>query len=111
MVALRTVTGGAGVSEGLTVSDRDDGSELKPDQTAQDGPGRVVRLQDYETCQPDRVLREMRDYWNSIRKGENERWAYPAVTWVGDRALVTYFNYTGGLALQLRNLPAAWFYE
>jgi hypothetical protein len=33
------------------------------------------------------------------------------VTWVGDRALVTYFNYKGGLSLKLRNLPAAWFYE
>jgi len=30
---------------------------------------------------------------------------------VKDEALVTYFNYTGGLSLQLKILPEAWFYE
>jgi len=29
---------------------------------------------------------------------------------VGDRALVTYFNYAGGLSLWLRSIPAGWFY-
>jgi sialidase-1 len=53
--------------------------------------------------------------WEHFRDLENqpadERWAYPAVTWVGDRALVTYFNYSGGLSLQLMGMPARWFTE
>jgi len=51
--------------------------------------------------------------WGAFRNLEEkpgDAWAYPAVTWVGDRALVTYFNYTGGLSLQLRSVPKAWFY-
>ena len=46
-----------------------------------------------------------------IEDNPNDAWAYPAVSWVQDQALLTYFNYTGGHALQLRRLPAAWFYE
>jgi hypothetical protein len=38
-----------------------------------------------------------------------DEWAYPAVTWVEDRALLTYFNYR--LSLELRIIPAKWFYE
>lgn len=60
------------------------------------------------------VSRDEGETWGNIRNLEDrtdDRWAYPAVTWVGDRALITYFNYTGGLALQLKSLPAAWFYE
>jgi len=52
--------------------------------------------------------------WEHLRNLEDrpgDRWAYPAVTWVGDRALVTYFNYSGGLSLQLMGMPASWFYE
>ncbi|HQN01233.1 MAG TPA: sialidase family protein [Candidatus Hydrogenedentes bacterium] len=52
--------------------------------------------------------------WGSFRNIEEapgDAWAYPAVTWVKDEALVTYFNYTGGLSLQLKILPEAWFYE
>ena len=51
--------------------------------------------------------------WGSFRnleEGPGDRWAYPAVTWVGNDALVTYFNYTGGLSLQLRIVPAGWLY-
>jgi sialidase-1 len=51
--------------------------------------------------------------WETFRNIEDaadDAWAYPAVTWVGDNALLTYFNYTGGLSLQLRILPAQWFY-
>ena len=51
--------------------------------------------------------------WEAFRNIEDapdDMWAYPAVTWVGDNALLTYFNYTGGLSLQLRILPAQWFY-
>lgn len=49
--------------------------------------------------------------FRNIEEGPDDAWAYPAVTWVENRALVTYFNYTGGLSLQLKILPASWFYE
>ncbi|MCL4694933.1 MAG: glycoside hydrolase [Candidatus Hydrogenedentes bacterium] len=52
--------------------------------------------------------------WNQFRNIEDapeDAWAYPAVTWVGDVAYLTYFNYAGGLSLQLRTIPAGWFYE
>ena len=51
--------------------------------------------------------------WGHLRnleEGTHDAWAYPAVTWLGDQALVTYFNYAGGLSLQLKILPAGWFY-
>ncbi|ODT57945.1 MAG: PAS domain-containing protein [Paracoccus sp. SCN 68-21] len=73
----------------MIVSDREDGSEIKPGQSPQDGPGRVVRLQDYDTCQPDRVLREMREYWNSIRKGR----AIPARSDVDPRGIARTLDY------------------
>lgn len=47
--------------------------------------------------------------FKNIEEAPGDAWAYPAVTWIGDRALVTYFNYTGGLSLQLKIIPAAWF--
>ncbi len=46
----------------------------------------------------------------NIEEGPQDAWAYPAVTWLEGKALVTYFNYDGGLSLQLRILPAEWFY-
>jgi len=52
--------------------------------------------------------------WRELRNLEDapgDAWAYPAVSWVGDRALITYFNYRGGLSLKLRSLPASWFYH
>lgn len=51
--------------------------------------------------------------WMNMRNIEEEAddaWAYPAVTWVGNEALLTYFNYKGGLSLYLKILPEAWFY-
>ena len=50
-------------------------------------------------------------HFHNLEEKPGDAWAYPAVTWVGDRALVTYFNYTGGNSLQLRSLPSAWFYR
>ena len=50
-------------------------------------------------------------YFRNIEDAPDDGWAYPAVTWVEDRALLTYFNYTGGLSLKLRIIPAKWFYE
>ena len=60
------------------------------------------------------VSKDEGETWQHFRNLEDapgDAWAYPAVTWVGDRALVTYFNYKGGLSLKLRSLPASWFYE
>jgi Neuraminidase (sialidase) len=51
--------------------------------------------------------------WQHVRNLEDapdDAWAYPAVTWIKDRALITYFNYKGGLSLRLRCVPATWFY-
>lgn len=51
--------------------------------------------------------------WKHFRNLEdtpNDAWAYPAVTWIKDRALVTYFNYKGGISLQLKIVPVSWFY-
>ena len=50
------------------------------------------------------------ELFRNIEDAAGDAWAYPAVTWVGDRALVTYFNYAGGLSLWLRSIPAGWFY-
>jgi hypothetical protein len=49
--------------------------------------------------------------FRNVEEGPGDAWAYPAVTWVGHNALLTYFNYTGGLSLFLKILPAEWFYE
>lgn len=51
------------------------------------------------------------EHFRNIEDDPGDAWAYPAVTWVDNRALLTYFNYTGGLSLQLKALPAGWFYE
>lgn len=50
--------------------------------------------------------------WERFRNLEDapgDAWAYPAVTWVGDQALVSYFDYRGGHSLRLAIVPAAWF--
>ena len=49
------------------------------------------------------------EHFRNLEEAPDDRWAYPAVTWVGERALITYFNYSGGLSLQLKGVPAAWF--
>jgi Neuraminidase (sialidase) len=52
--------------------------------------------------------------WTHVRAVEDaadDAWAYPAVTWIGTDAYLTYFNYKGGLSLQLTILPEGWFYE
>lgn len=52
--------------------------------------------------------------WGAFRNIEDrpdDAWAYPAVTWIDAKAYLTYFNYKGGLSLQLKIIPATWFYE
>jgi predicted neuraminidase len=59
------------------------------------------------------VSKDDGESWEPFRNIEDEEgdaWAYPAVTWVDHQALLTYFNYAGGLSLQLKILPAQWFY-
>jgi Neuraminidase (sialidase) len=48
-------------------------------------------------------------HFRNIEEASGDAWAYPAVTWMGGQALVTYFSYTGGLSLHLKIIPAAWF--
>jgi len=50
-------------------------------------------------------------HFRNIEDAPDDAWAYPAVTWVKDEALLTYFNYKGGLSLKLKILPAKWFYD
>ena len=47
--------------------------------------------------------------FKNIEENDTGAWAYPAVTWVGDNALLTYFSYGSGLSLELKILPSAWF--
>ena len=60
------------------------------------------------------VSKDEGETWVNIRNIEenpDDEWAYPAVTWIGNRALVTYFNYKGGLSLKLKSIPHSWFYN
>ncbi len=60
------------------------------------------------------ISRDEGQTWERFRNIEdapNDAWAYPAVTWLNNQALVTYFSYTGGHSLHFKILPAAWFYE
>lgn len=52
--------------------------------------------------------------WEHMRDIENapdDAFTYPSVTFAGDMALVTYFDYQGGISLLLKGIPVAWFYE
>jgi len=60
------------------------------------------------------ISKDEGETWINFRNLEeipDDAWAYPAVTWVDDRALVTYFNYKGGLSLKLKSIPSDWFYS
>jgi sialidase-1 len=59
------------------------------------------------------------EHFRNLEEIPEEGWCYPAVTWIENRALVTYFssfcafgfegeNY---LTLKLKSLPAEWFYQ
>jgi sialidase-1 len=52
------------------------------------------------------------EHFRNLEDAPDDAWAYPAVTWIENRALVTYFNYKGGgLSLKLKSLPVEWFYQ
>ncbi|WP_323008693.1 PAS domain-containing protein [Paracoccus sp. (in: a-proteobacteria)] len=47
---------------------QDRGAMLSPNST-QDRPGKLLRLADYEPVQMDRILGELRGYWEGLRQG------------------------------------------
>ncbi len=60
------------------------------------------------------ISKDEGETWEKFRNLEeipDDAWAYPAVTWIDNRALVTYFNYKGGISLKLKSLPYEWFYQ
>lgn len=54
---------------------------------------------------------EIWKHFNNLEDTPDDSWAYAAVTWIEDHALITYFNYKGGHSLKLKNLPVEWFYK
>jgi Neuraminidase (sialidase) len=51
------------------------------------------------------------EHFRNIADAPEDAFAYPSVAFVGDRVLVAYFNYRGGLSLQLQGIALKWFYE
>ena len=51
------------------------------------------------------------EHFRNVADAAGDAFAYPSVTFVGDRALLTYFNYHGGISLLLQGIPVTWFYE
>lgn len=51
------------------------------------------------------------EHFLNLEESPDDEWAYPAVTWIEKRALVTYFNYKGGMSLKLKSLSTEWFYK
>mgnify|MGYP001142148933 CR=1 FL=1 len=55
-----------------------------------------------------------RNHFSPVRNvadAAGDAFAYPSATFVGDRALLTYFNCQGGISLVLQGIPVKWFYE
>lgn len=51
------------------------------------------------------------EHFRNIADATDDAFAYASVAFVGDRTLLTYFNYQGGLSLLLQGIPIKWFYE
>ncbi len=49
--------------------------------------------------------------FRNVADAAGDAFAYPSVTFVGDRALLTYFNDQDGISLWLLGIPLKWFYE
>jgi Neuraminidase (sialidase) len=45
-----------------------------------------------------------------VASATDDAFAYPSVTFVGETALLTYFDYKDGISLFLQRIPVAWFY-
>ena len=50
------------------------------------------------------------EHFRNVADAAGDAFAYPSVTIVGDRVLLTYFNYQGGISLLLQGIPVKWFY-
>ena len=80
------------------------------------GKTTVIRRNRNRTPLPSVISRDAGEVWEHFKNLEEQpadadAWAYPGVTWIGGRALVTYFAYTDGAPLKLSGLPPKWFYE
>lgn len=69
--------------------DRDDTKQTPAGKIGPPDAGRVLHLQDYEGCNPERTLREIRAYWDGLRKGR----AVPARTDVDPRGIARALDY------------------
>lgn len=47
----------------------------------------------------------------NVEEQDGDAFAYPSVTFVGNQAFLTYFNYQGGHSLFLQGIPVTWFYD
>lgn len=50
------------------------------------------------------------EHCRNVASAPDDAFAYPSVTFAGDTALLTYFNYKDGISLFLKRIPVAWFY-
>ncbi len=48
--------------------------------------------------------------FRNVATAPDNAFAYPSVTFVGETALLTYFDYRDGISLFLQRIPVAWFY-
>jgi hypothetical protein len=51
------------------------------------------------------------EHCRNVASAPDDAFAYPSVTFTGDAALLTYFNYKDGISLFLKRIPVAWLYE
>ena len=59
------------------------------------------------------ISRDEGETWECVRdvaSAPDDAFAYPSVTFAGDAALLTYFNYKEGISLFLKRIPIGWFY-
>jgi hypothetical protein len=50
-------------------------------------------------------------HFRNIETATDDGFTYPSATLVDDKALVTYFDYQGGISLFLKVVPVAWLYK
>ncbi len=50
------------------------------------------------------------EHFRNLEDSPSDAWDYPAVTWIGNRAFITYAQYMVGAALWFRTVSADWFY-
>ena len=84
------------------------------------GPGYLLAIWNHNpggsarnplTCALSRDEGQTWTQFRNLEEASGDAWAYPAVTWVGEDALITYFSYTGGLSLHLRIEPMSFFIQ